>query len=33
MGQGTETYGEDPFLTATMGLAFIKGIQEMIRTC
>lgn len=26
-GRGQETYGEDPFLTATMGLAFVKGIQ------
>ena len=26
-GRGQETYGEDPFLTATMGTAFIKGIQ------
>ena len=26
-GRGQETYGEDPFLTATMGIAFIKGLQ------
>jgi len=26
-GRGQETYGEDPFLTATMGSAFVKGIQ------
>lgn len=26
-GRGQETYGEDPFLTATMGNAFVKGIQ------
>lgn len=26
-GRGQETYGEDPFLTATMGAAFINGIQ------
>jgi beta-glucosidase len=26
-GRGQETYGEDPFLTATLGTAFIKGIQ------
>jgi len=26
-GRGQETYGEDPYLTATMGAAFIKGIQ------
>ncbi|MEI9959480.1 MAG: glycoside hydrolase family 3 N-terminal domain-containing protein [Ferruginibacter sp.] len=26
-GRGQETYGEDPFLTATMGLSFVKGIQ------
>ncbi len=26
-GRGQETYGEDPFLTATLGIAFVKGIQ------
>ncbi len=26
-GRGQETYGEDPFLTSAMGVAFIKGIQ------
>lgn len=26
-GRGQETYGEDPFLTANMGVAFIKGLQ------
>ncbi|MEP6683612.1 MAG: glycoside hydrolase family 3 C-terminal domain-containing protein [Parafilimonas sp.] len=26
-GRGQETYGEDPFLTATMGAAFVQGIQ------
>src|SRR5579884_2145973 len=26
-GRGQETYGEDPFLTASMGLAFIKAMQ------
>src|SRR6185369_16099265 len=26
-GRGQETYGEDPFLTSTMGVAFIKGLQ------
>ena len=26
-GRGQETYGEDPFLTATMGAAFVKGVQ------
>jgi beta-glucosidase len=26
-GRGHETYGEDPFLTGQMGVAFIKGIQ------
>ena len=26
-GRGQETYGEDPFLTATMGGAYIKGLQ------
>jgi len=26
-GRGHETYGEDPYLTSHMGVAFIKGIQ------
>ncbi|CAN5554131.1 glycoside hydrolase family 3 C-terminal domain-containing protein [soil metagenome] len=26
-GRGQETYGEDPYLTAAMGTAFIKGLQ------
>ena len=26
-GRGQETYGEDPYLTAQMGLNFIKGMQ------
>lgn len=26
-GRGQETYGEDPFLTATMGTAFVNGLQ------
>ena len=26
-GRGQETYGEDPYLTGTMGTAFIKGMQ------
>lgn len=26
-GRGQETYGEDPYLTATMGLATVKGLQ------
>lgn len=26
-GRGQETYGEDPYLTATMGTAFVQGIQ------
>ena len=26
-GRGQETYGEDPFLTATMGTSFVKGLQ------
>ena len=26
-GRGQETYGEDPFLTARMGVAFISGVQ------
>lgn len=27
-GRGQETYGEDPWLTTQMGLAFVKGLQE-----
>lgn len=27
-GRGMETYGEDPFLTATMGLACVRGLQH-----
>jgi beta-glucosidase len=26
-GRGQETYGEDPFLTATIGVAFVTGMQ------
>lgn len=26
-GRGQETYGEDPFLTASVGSAFVKGLQ------
>jgi beta-glucosidase len=26
-GRGQETYGEDPFLTSTMGVAFVQGLQ------
>jgi beta-glucosidase len=26
-GRGQETYGEDPFLTGTLGVSFIKGLQ------
>ena len=26
-GRGHETYGEDPFLTTRLGVAFVKGIQ------
>ncbi|MDR3060542.1 MAG: glycoside hydrolase family 3 C-terminal domain-containing protein [Dysgonamonadaceae bacterium] len=26
-GRGQETYGEDPFLTGEMGVAFVKGLQ------
>ena len=26
-GRGHETYGEDPFLTATLGVRFVKGLQ------
>ncbi|MBN1404765.1 MAG: glycoside hydrolase family 3 C-terminal domain-containing protein [Opitutales bacterium] len=26
-GRGQETYGEDPYLTATLGVAFVQGLQ------
>ena len=26
-GRGQETYGEDPYLTSRMGLAFVRGLQ------
>jgi beta-glucosidase len=26
-GRGQETYGEDPYLTATLGVAFVRGVQ------
>lgn len=26
-GRGQETYGEDPFLTSTLGVAFVRGLQ------
>ena len=26
-GRGQETYGEDPYLTAQLGVAFVKGLQ------
>ncbi len=26
-GRGQETYGEDPYLTGSMGIAFVKGMQ------
>ncbi|HSV89214.1 MAG TPA: glycoside hydrolase family 3 N-terminal domain-containing protein [Bacteroidales bacterium] len=29
-GRGQETYGEDPFLTSTMGRAFVTGLQGNI---
>ena len=35
-GRGQETYGEDPFLTATMGVSYIKGLQgdgEFYKAC
>ena len=27
-GRGQETYGEDPYLTSTLGCAFVKGMQQ-----
>ncbi|MDE6591549.1 MAG: glycoside hydrolase family 3 C-terminal domain-containing protein [Oscillospiraceae bacterium] len=34
-GRGHETYGEDPYLTAELGVAYVKGLQgegEILRT-
>ena len=31
-GRGMETFGEDPFLTAQMGLAAVRGLQGFIET-
>ena len=31
-GRGQETYGEDPLLTANMGVAFVKGLQGNDKT-
>lgn len=34
-GRGQETYGEDPYLTARLGIAFVKGLQgdkDVLRT-
>ncbi|WP_081721057.1 glycoside hydrolase family 3 protein [Pseudoxanthomonas suwonensis] len=28
-GRGQETYGEDPYLTARMGVSFVRGLQGM----
>ncbi|MFO8042387.1 MAG: glycoside hydrolase family 3 C-terminal domain-containing protein, partial [Alkalispirochaeta sp.] len=28
-GRGQETYGEDPYLTSRLGVAFVRGIQEV----
>lgn len=30
-GRGHETYGEDPCLTATLGKAYVEGLQGMVR--
>jgi beta-glucosidase len=32
-GRGQETYGEDPFLSGTLGVAFIKGLQGDNTNC
>jgi beta-glucosidase len=32
-GRGQETYGEDPYLTARLGVAFIRGLQGGDRRC
>lgn len=29
-GRGHETYGEDPFLTGRMGVAFVRGMQGIV---
>lgn len=31
-GRGYETYGEDPYLTAQLGVAFVKGVQGEDKT-
>ncbi len=31
-GRGQETYGEDPYLTARLGVAFVKGLQGTGKT-
>lgn len=31
-GRGQETYGEDPFLTSRLGVAFVKGLQGKGKT-
>ncbi len=31
-GRGQETYGEDPYLTARLGVAFVKGLQGKGKT-
>ena len=31
-GRGQETYGEDPYLTARMGVAFVTGCRATIRS-
>ncbi len=32
-GRGQETYGEDPYLTASLGVAFVKGLQGDDPSC
>ncbi len=31
-GRGQETYGEDPYLTGTLGVSFVRGLQGMDAT-
>ena len=30
MGEGHETYGEDPYLTSRMGVAYVEGLQGTV---
>jgi beta-glucosidase len=32
-GRGQETYGEDPYLAARLGVAFVRACRARIPTC